>query len=255
MVDRTFAQAAISAAEAWLCLYAFAAQIYGDFSGYTDMAIGLALALGVRLPTNFRRPYAAADVAQFWRRWHITLSEWLRDYLYIPLGGNRGGRWRRLRNVVLTMGLGGLWHGAAFTFVVWGLLHAGGILISHAWAAVRQHYGLRSMPRWLAVILCFHFVAFCWVFFRAPDLGTAIRLLTALAGSWRQGGDVAMTNLWPLAVLAAFFLGHRYDSHARLRLAVRRLPAALLWPPMVVAVLFGVLAQLGGAQQFIYFEF
>ncbi|MBM3491957.1 MAG: MBOAT family protein [Alphaproteobacteria bacterium] len=255
VVDRIIVQPQPSAAEAWLCLYAFAGQIYGDFSGYTDMAIGLALALGVRLPSNFRRPYAATSVALFWRRWHITLSEWLRDYLYIPLGGNRGGRLRRLRNVVLTMGLGGLWHGAAWTFVAWGLLHAGGILLAHFWGAARRHLGLPALPSPLAILLCFHFVAVCWIFFRAPDFASAARLLAALVGNGSDALDVAGANLLPLTVLAVFFATHRYDGHARLRLLARRLPAALLWPPMLAIVGFGMLAQLGGAQQFIYFEF
>ena len=116
-----------------LAIYGFAAQIYCDFSGYTDMAIGLALLLGFQLPQNFNRPYLALSLQDFWRRWHMTLSRWLRDYLYIPLGGNRGGVRRTYRNLMLTMLLGGLWHGAAWTFVIWGGIH-GSALSVERWA-------------------------------------------------------------------------------------------------------------------------
>jgi hypothetical protein len=135
------------------------------------------------------------------------------------------------------------------------VLHAGGILLAHGWSTLRRRLGLPALPTWLAVLLCFHFVALCWIFFRAPDFASAIRLLAALAGSGQGAEAVVRANLVPLAVLAVFFASHRYDSHARLRLLARRLPAALLWPPMLVIAAFGVLAQLGGAQQFIYFEF
>ena len=122
-----------------LAIYGFAVQIYCDFSGYTDMAIGIALLLGFQLPQNFNRPYLALSLQDFWRRWHITLSRWLRDYLYIPLGGNRDGERRTYRNLMLTMLLGGLWHGAAWTFVIWGGIH-GGALSAERW-------GARPLPR------------------------------------------------------------------------------------------------------------
>ena len=166
-----------SGAELTLAFYAFAAQIYCDFSGYTDMAIGLALLLGYQLPQNFNRPYMALSLQDFWRRWHMTLSRWLRDYLYIPLGGNRRGRRRTYVNVMTTMLLGGLWHGAAWTFVLWGGIH-GGALSAERWA--RKRFGGFRLPAWAAWLITFHVVCVAWVFFRAPDLGTAFDVLGGL---------------------------------------------------------------------------
>src|SRR5215217_2306017 len=166
-----------SGAELLLAFYGFAAQIYCDFSGYTDMAIGLALLLGYQLPQNFNRPYLALSLRDFWRRWHMTLSRWLRDYLYKPLGGNRRGRLLTYRNLMLTMLLGGLWHGAAWTFVIWGGIH-GGALSAERWG--REHLGGFRLPAWAAWLVTFHVVCVAWVFFRAPDLGTAFDLLGGL---------------------------------------------------------------------------
>src|SRR4029078_5291206 len=158
----------VSAPSALLAIYGFSAQIYCDFSGYTDMAIGLALMLGVRLPNNFLRPYTAVSIVDFWRRWHITLSLWLRDYLYIPLGGNRKGRLREVRNILITMTLGGLWHGANWTFVIWGLVHGVSAAATHT---IQRALGrTRVMPRSVAVFLTFHLVTLAWVFFRAPGV-------------------------------------------------------------------------------------
>src|SRR5262252_6101395 len=152
---------------ALLAIYGFSAQIYCDFSGYTDMALGLALMLGIRLPNNFFRPYAAGSIIDFWRRWHVTLSFWLRDYLYIPLGGNRNGRLQEIRNIMITMTLGGLWHGASWTFVIWGALHGLAVSVVHVLTRVLRWSWLSAMPAWFAVLLTFHFVTFAWVFFRA----------------------------------------------------------------------------------------
>ena len=179
VVDPVYSDpAAHSSAELTLAFYAFAAQIYCDFSGYTDMAIGLALLLGYQLPQNFNRPYLALSLRDFWRRWHMTLSRWLRDYLYVPLGGNRRGRRRTYGNVMLTMLLGGLWHGAAWTFLIWGGIH-GGALSVERWA--RERFGGRvRVPAWAAWLVTFHVVCIAWVFFRAPDLGTAFDVLGGL---------------------------------------------------------------------------
>jgi alginate O-acetyltransferase complex protein AlgI len=168
---------AYSASELTLAFYAFAAQIYCDFSGYTDMAIGLALLLGYQLPQNFNRPYMALSLQEFWRRWHMTLSRWLRDYLYIPLGGNRDGRLRTYRNVMITMLLGGLWHGAAWTFLLWGGIH-GAALSAERFA--RERFAGFRLPAWAAWLVTFHVVCVAWVFFRAPDLGTAFDILGGL---------------------------------------------------------------------------
>src|SRR5215211_341646 len=178
VVDPVYSDpSAHSASELLLAFYGFAAQIYCDFSGYTDMAIGLALLLGYQLPQNFNRPYLALSLQDFWRRWHMTLSRWLRDYLYIPLGGNRDGPRRTYRNLMITMLLGGLWHGAAWTFVIWGGIH-GSAMSAERWWRERFH-GFR-LPAWLAWLITFHVVCLAWVFFRAPDLGTAFDMLGQL---------------------------------------------------------------------------
>jgi D-alanyl-lipoteichoic acid acyltransferase DltB (MBOAT superfamily) len=182
-----------SAAELTVAFYGFAAQIYCDFSGYTDMAIGLALLLGYQLPQNFDRPYLALSLRDFWRRWHMTLSRWLRDYLYVPLGGNRGGRLRTYRNVMITMLLGGLWHGAAWTFLIWGGIH-GGALSAERWA--RERYRGFRVPAWAAWFVTFHVVCVAWVFFRAPDLGTAFDVL----------GGLGLSGPSPLVTLPVVFL-------------------------------------------------
>jgi alginate O-acetyltransferase complex protein AlgI len=166
-----------SGPEVLLAIYGFAGQIYCDFSGYTDMAIGLALLLGYQLPQNFNRPYLALSLRDFWRRWHMTLSRWLRDYLYIPLGGSRRGRAKTYRNVMITMLLGGLWHGAAWTFVLWGGIH-GGALSAERYA--RERFPRFALPAWAAWLVTFHVVCVAWVFFRAADLHTAFGVLGGL---------------------------------------------------------------------------
>jgi D-alanyl-lipoteichoic acid acyltransferase DltB (MBOAT superfamily) len=189
IVDPVFNDpAAHSGAEAALAIYGFAAQIYCDFSGYTDMAIGLALLLGFVLPQNFDRPYLATSLRTFWRRWHMTLSRWLRDYLYIPLGGNRGGPRRTYRNLMVTMLLGGLWHGAAWTFLIWGGIH-GGALSVERWA--RERFGTARVPAWLGWLVTFNVVCFAWVFFRAPDLSVAFDVLGRLGA----GGPSPLVTL------------------------------------------------------------
>ena len=146
VVDAAYKADVLSAPQAWLAIYGFSMQIYCDFSGYTDMAIGLALVIGIRLPNNFLRPYGAFSLIDFWRRWHITLSFWLRDYLYIPLGGNRDGRLRTYVNMIITMTLGGLWHGASWTFVIWGVLHGVGVAFVHLCRDLLRRAGFKGQP-------------------------------------------------------------------------------------------------------------
>jgi D-alanyl-lipoteichoic acid acyltransferase DltB (MBOAT superfamily) len=175
--------------ESWIGVLAYTFQLYFDFSGYSDMAIGLSQLFGVKLPLNFNSPYKAADISEFWRRWHMTLSRFLRDYLYLPLGGNRHGALRRYRNLMLTMLLGGLWHGAAWTFVVWGGLHGVYLMAHHAWrgssggnsGGVVSGSG-RGSTAWWSRPLTFAAVMLAWVPFRAPDLRTAADIWGALAG-------------------------------------------------------------------------
>jgi len=201
-------------AAAWLGTLAYTMQIYFDFSGYTDMAIGLGRLFGIRLPLNFNSPYKATNIADFWRRWHMTLSRFLRDYLYIPLGGNRKGPRRRYVNLMLTMLLGGLWHGAGWTFVAWGALHGLYLSIFHAWHERRERAGLgHSTPSlgglWAGRLVTFLAVIVAWVFFRAENFRAALRILGAMAGvhglSFRAGDlnlNLAEATKWIVAFLA-----------------------------------------------------
>ena len=169
--------------QAWIGALAYTFQLYFDFSGYSDMAIGISLMFGIFLPLNFNSPYKATSIIDFWRRWHMTLSQFLRDYLYIPLGGNRHGRVLRYVNLMVTMALGGLWHGAAWTFVVWGALHGLYLCINHAW----NNYGPGIAPRFeraadiAALLLTFLSVVVAWVFFRADSLSSALYVLSRMA--------------------------------------------------------------------------
>ena len=187
--DPIFAAAAsgaeIGLLEAWVGTLAFTMQIYFDFSGYSDMAIGAARMAGITLPQNFLSPYKSASVIEFWRRWHITLSRFLRDYLYVPLGGNRRGPARRYVNLMTTMLLGGLWHGAAWTFVAWGALHGGYLIVNHLWRAVGirpQSAVAAALGRRAGVLLTLLAVSVAWVFFRAEGFGAALAMLRGLAG-------------------------------------------------------------------------
>jgi D-alanyl-lipoteichoic acid acyltransferase DltB (MBOAT superfamily) len=168
---------------AWLATLAYTLQIYFDFSGYSDMAVGLALLFGIRLPVNFRSPYKATSIIEFWRRWHITLSRFLRDYLYIRLGGNRLGEQRRYVNLMVTMLLGGLWHGAAWNFVIWGGLHGLYLCINHLWHRWRGEAVTNSpMTKLASWAVTFFAVVIAWVFFRAKTLGAAFQMLGSLFG-------------------------------------------------------------------------
>jgi alginate O-acetyltransferase complex protein AlgI len=189
---------------AWMGVFSYSFQLYFDFSGYTDMAIGISRLFGVDLPINFFSPYKSASVIEFWQRWHMTLSRFLRDYLYFPLGGNRKGVFRRYVNLMVTMLLGGLWHGANYTFVVWGGLHGAFLVVNHAWRAAsgrlsggESALGRRSAWATLsarcATFLC---VSVAWVFFRANDLGSASNLLRAMVGfGGRHISEVAAQRL------------------------------------------------------------
>ncbi|GCB01989.1 probable poly(beta-D-mannuronate) O-acetylase [Sulfuriferula multivorans] len=188
---------ALNLFEAWGGALAYTFQLYFDFSGYSDMAIGLSRLFGVKLPLNFNSPYKAVNIIDFWRRWHMTLSRFLRDYLYFPLGGNRKGPFRRYLNLLTTMLLGGLWHGAGWTFVLWGGLHGFYLVINHAWHGLRVRMGYPIGPptrlgRIAGMTLTFLVVVVAWVFFRAPSLQAALNILSAmfdlngvvLPGSW-----------------------------------------------------------------------
>jgi D-alanyl-lipoteichoic acid acyltransferase DltB (MBOAT superfamily) len=244
--------------EALLGVYGYAAQIYCDFSGYTDMAIASALLLGYRFPENFDAPYRASSPQDFWHRWHISLSSWLRDYLFIPLGGSRGGERCTLVNLALTMILGGLWHGAAWTFVIWGAFHGAGLIAHRLWsrAASPAIKSVRASTawRWLAPVLTFHFVCLGWVLFRASSLESAFELLAAIARPW-AGGEWLSAAL-VIAVAVGLF-GPLFPARLRVELRARfaRLPLpaqGLLFAAMVLVV---EAAGPKGVAPFIYFQF
>ncbi|MFL5955088.1 MAG: MBOAT family O-acyltransferase [Gaiellaceae bacterium] len=176
-----------SSLEVLAATYGYAVQIFADFCGYTNIAIGVALLLGFEFPQNFASPYAAVSLQDFWRRWHMTLSRWLRDYLYIPLGGNRKGRLLTYRNLMLTMLLGGLWHGAAWTFVVWGGIHGLGLSLERA-------TGWRP-NKWLGRLITFHVVCFAWIFFRADSFGRAGEVLARLFTAWGRPSPLVTTSV------------------------------------------------------------
>jgi alginate O-acetyltransferase complex protein AlgI len=253
VVDRVYAGGGpLSGADYALAIYGFSLQIYCDFSGYTDMAIGLARILGVRLPNNFDRPYIAASISEFWRRWHITLSFWLRDYLYIPLGGNRGSQLGRARNVMITMVLGGLWHGANWTFALWGLCHGLGIVVAHLFGRRKPSPGTRR----LRIVLTFHVVTLLWILFRAPDLATAGRVV--LGPFTQPFGDVAgfvAANAYSLVLYGLFLAWHPFDTHARVRWAARKVGAPVLWPAVALIWVIAIVVSTGSSAKFIYFDF
>lgn len=169
--------ASVTFVESWVASLAYTLQLYFDFSGYTDMAMGAALMFNIKLPVNFAAPYKALDLQDFWRRWHVTLGRFLRDYVYIPLGGNRNGEARTWGNLFLTFLLGGLWHGAGWTFVMWGALHGAGLVVHRWW----NRAGLR-LPNWLAWCTTFLFVHITWVFFRATSFSDAVKILRGMLG-------------------------------------------------------------------------
>jgi alginate O-acetyltransferase complex protein AlgI len=173
--DVGYSAQSLSQLEAWMTSLSYTFQLYYDFSGYSDMAIGAALLFGIKLPVNFLSPYRAGNIRDFWRRWHITLSTWLRDYVFIPLGGSRSALSLTLRNLMITFLVGGIWHGAGWTFIMWGALHGSAMLIHRLWVEVA-----RPMPIFLGWFLTFNFVNITWVFFRAPDFDSALDVLTAM---------------------------------------------------------------------------
>ena len=200
-------------------VYAYAIQIYADFSGYTDIAIGLALLLGIRFPQNFNSPYIATTLQDFWRRWHMTLSRWLRDYLYIGLGGNRKGETRTCINLFLTMFLGGLWHGASWTFVVWGTIHGVGLVLERIWMLRRERAGLGApgpAGRVVGWLITFNVVCLAWIFFRAPTFSVAFDVIHQILTGW--GTPVELVTPLLLAViglmLAAQWVPQRSDGRA-----------------------------------------
>lgn len=256
-VDYVFDNAgAFDGAATWLAVLAYGVQIYCDFSGYSDMAIGAARIMGYRLPTNFRSPYLATSMTDFWHRWHISLSTWLRDYLYIPLGGNRKGPVRTYVNIFITMVLGGLWHGAAWTFVLWGALH-GGTLVAEKW--LRKRFGpigpsttgwrWPGILGWLATMLI---VFTAWVFFRAASFQQAFLMLRQMYGF---SGGIAWC--YPFVLVMLLIVGAGHALMAMNILSLRRLAYDRLVTPVVLFSMWWLMLvfPVEGFKPFVYFQF
>ncbi len=240
---------ALGFAESWLAAGAFGLQIYFDFSGYSDMALGLGLLFGFSLPMNFNAPYVATSISEFWRRWHMTLSRFLRDYLYIPLGGSRFGLARQAFALSVTMVLGGLWHGAGWTFVAWGGLHGLALAVNHAW----RRTGI-ALPSALGWLLTMGFVFSAWVLFRAQSFGMALDMLASMAGL--NGFELAAHGsqfLWLIALAGAFAVFGPTSQRAALELLIPR--RAVAWGLSGALVLMALHVGGGDNAEFIYFQF
>jgi alginate O-acetyltransferase complex protein AlgI len=238
-----------------LATYGYAVQIFCDFSAYSDMAIALAALLGFRFPANFNQPYRAQRLREFWQRWHISLSTWLRDYLYKPLGGNRGGRLNTYRNLLLTMLLGGLWHGAAWKFLAWGALHGGGLAVERMLEPWIGRRALSPAAKIIATLIVFHFVCLAWIFFRAEDFAVASLYIGGLASGWGEGVQQAgpfVVGLIAIGLAGQFAPDALFD---RVALAFARVPS---WGLGAIAgIVVAMINALGpeGVAPFIYFRF
>jgi D-alanyl-lipoteichoic acid acyltransferase DltB (MBOAT superfamily) len=253
-----------TALEVLLGVYAYAVQIHADFSGYSDVAIGSAALFGYELPENFDAPYVSRNLQEFWRRWHITLSTWLRDYVYKPLGGSRRTSLATYRNLMITMVLGGLWHGASWTFVVWGTLHGAALAVTRMWQRWRagRRRSREGFFAWLAgawgslfaMVLTFHFVCFAWIFFRAPSFAHAMLVLQQLArGAWHVEHVSTRVAVVVAGALALHVVPR--DWQARVREAFARTPA-LVQGVVLAAVAIGLhLAASAKPEPFIYGQF
>jgi D-alanyl-lipoteichoic acid acyltransferase DltB (MBOAT superfamily) len=247
----------VHGAAAWLAVYFFAFQIYCDFSGYSDIARGTARVMGFRLMRNFDRPYFSASLGEFWRRWHISLSTWFKDYLYLPLGGNRVGRSRQAFNIFVVFLISGFWHGANWTFVVWGALHGSGFIFSQAWPTKWQ------LPNWLCTLLTFQFVSIAWIFFRAPTFVIAGQLCASLF-DWR--GSFSLNHFDSLGVShfelllcissVSVLLAAEYAlRHTHLLARFLSWPAWLRWLSYYGTTAAIVFLGNFSEQPFIYFQF
>lgn len=274
-VERVFdAPALYSGFENMMAVYGYAMQIYCDFSGYSDMAIGIALLLGFRFPQNFNAPYKATSISDFWRRWHISLSSWLKDYLYISLGGNRHGQFRQYLNLMITMLLGGLWHGASINFILWGGLHGIMLCIDKMWhricpilspldaktpAKQQANTPWRKMLKVVSAIITFHIVCTAWVFFRSSSFDSAFAMLNQIFTHFQP--QVVMQWLEGYKLVAIFiatgfimhFMPGRWANATRLTFS--RMPLVVLALLMVCAIYLVVQVKSSDVQPFIYFQF
>lgn len=262
-VERIFDNPSLySGVENLFGVYGYALQIYCDFSGYSDMAIGLALLLGFRFPMNFNSPYKSDSVTDFWHRWHISLSTWLKDYLYISLGGNRKGKIRTYLNLVITMLLGGLWHGASWNFIVWGALHGTALAIHKFFRTLTgrgKDYRSRGIRKVFAILTTFHFVCFCWIFFRNTTFESSMSMITQIFTSFHPEVFTQMVSgYWEVFLLMSVgFVIHFCPDRWQDKFSgvIVRMP--LLGKALVVIALVFLVLQVKSSdiQPFIYFQF
>jgi D-alanyl-lipoteichoic acid acyltransferase DltB (MBOAT superfamily) len=257
-VDRVFENPTLfSGVENLIAVYGYGLQIYCDFSGYSDMAIGLAALLGFELPLNFNTPYKASSITEFWHRWHMSLSTWLRDYLYIPLGGNRKGKLRQFINLFLTMLLGGLWHGASWNFVFWGAMHGIGLMLDKFWLSLKLSQ--TRLMKVIGLIVTFHFVSFLWIFFRAPDFQQAGQILHQifynfnglLVLEWFKG--YRLTGILILLGYLLHWLPRRFDLSMDRFIKAVPIPVQSLLVALVIWLMYQ--SRTADIQPFIYFQF
>ena len=260
-VDRIFDNPTLySGAENLLGVYGYAIQIYCDFSGYTDIAIGIALLLGYHLPVNFNSPYISASITEFWRRWHISLSSWLKDYLYIPLGGNRNGKFRQYLNLFLTMLLGGFWHGASLNFIVWGALHGTALGVDKFMKESGSKLGiLNRIPFIVKVLFTFHFVCLCWIFFRAENFEIANQVISQIAFNFHPEILMKVMSGYKyvfLLMLLALVL-HITPARFSESMVIRFESCPTMVKGLVLSVIIFLIAQIQSSdiQPFIYFQF
>lgn len=253
LVDPAFENpGAFSSLELVIAAYGYAIQIYCDFSAYSDIAIGVALLLGFHFPDNFNSPYKATSLQDFWRRWHISLSSWLRDYLYISLGGSKEGKWKTYRNLLLTMLLGGLWHGASWSFIIWGGMHGLMLAIERFFGEFKFKWKIPSFIGW---IFTFHFVIFCWIFFRAGNLENSLTYLDMIYSNVYKEDHILTPFI--IGILLLGFISHYIPD--RVSFAMETILSK--FHPLVQGLVFSVILILLGAispqgvMPFIYFQF
>ncbi|NDV63882.1 MBOAT family protein [Bacteroides sp. 224] len=268
-VERIFANPTLySGVENLMGVYGYALQIYCDFSGYSDMAIGIALLLGFHFNINFDSPYKSASITEFWRRWHISLSSWLKDYLYISLGGNRKGKFRQYLNLIITMFLGGLWHGASWNFVVWGMFHGVALALHKGWMTITKQkkstHGIRQpflgkIWHWFGVAITFHFVCFCWIFFRNVSFENSVNMLGQIATNFHPElfGQL-ITGYWRVfALMLLGFLLHFAPVKWEQAFERNIIGLPFLGKVVLVVALIYLVIQIKSSeiQPFIYFQF
>ena len=261
-VDRVFdAPSLYSGMENLFAVYGYALQIYCDFSGYSDMAIGIALLLGFRFPINFDSPYQSKNITEFWRRWHISLSTWLRDYLYISLGGNRKGEVRTYINLMITMLLGGLWHGASWRFIIWGALHGAGLSLHKFYRSKFPHRSLQNseFKNFVNVFFTFHFICFCWIFFRAANMATVGEILSQIFFHFNLtlfSDFIAGYKIVMMLMVIGYIL-HFIPKEAELAAqeTITNMPLAGKAAFMISVIILVIQTKSSGIQPFIYFQF